>query len=398
MKFLYVPGYRYPANLNEPILCGDLRYSFNLSRALVRKGHNVCVISRKNPTDQTEDILDGVRIVRYQSEFEKLFKTSFDISFRRYKMFKNLSNKADVLICNSPLSLELILSLQKPFIYICSGLEDIKNYSLTLKEMASQLGIVLLRDPCKKMSWKKAIFVNTTAKKEDQTLLSWGVPHSKVCTIGPGVELNRYCPKSDTLIKKLKSKLDLLESDNIILSISRFSPAKGLLETLEAFSQLLKTKNNTKLLLVGVLQSHRSDYFQLIKDKINNLQLNEKVIIQFNVPEHTLPFYYNMADIFTVFSVGYDPLPTTIIEAMACGTPVISSYFPTREQMIEHGQTAFFVKERDLDGWVRNTLTILDNPALSSKMQSNGLKKVALDFDMDCVAEKYIKLIEGEFS
>jgi glycosyltransferase involved in cell wall biosynthesis len=393
VKFLFFPGYRYPANLEEPIICGDLRFSFNLTRTLVKKGHDVKVITRGRTGDINDSVLDGVHIYRYKSEFNRFFSTSFDISINRTKLFSKYIKYADVVVSNSPLSLEQFCRIRKPLIYICSGLQDIKNYSLTLKEIISFLTIKLLRDPLKKMTWERSYYINTIAEKEDIILLQKGVPEEKIRTISSGVEMDRYFPHPAVSLSYIKDKLGIKSNEKIILSVSRFTPAKGILETLDGFAELSKTKKNVKLIIVGIKHSHDLNYFDYIKKKIPELHLQEKVIIKENVSERDLPKYYSLADVFTIFSKGYDPLPTTIIESMACGTPVISTHFKTREQFIVHNDNGVFVKENDISDWVMAVSKLMDDSQYRTRIIQNGLKTVQSQFDMYNIADEYLDLL-----
>ena len=394
MNILYIPGYRYPASLIEPLTCGDLRYSFNLSRGLARRGVSVTVLSRRTNGDPTEAELDGVRILRYQSNLQRIFSTSFDISLSRAALFRKLLKQTNLVICNSPLSLELCRKLSVPLVYICSGLEDIKNYSHSPKEVLSFFGIKLLRDPCKKFTWKKAAFVNTTAEQEDQTLHHLGVPIAKIRTIGPGVETSRYCVQPDNAKHELRTSLGLQKNEKLIISVSRFTPAKGLLETLRGFATLHKQRNDVRLLLIGVHHSHADTYFQSVLEEIKQLGIVDKVLIRENVPEEQLPLYYGLARVSSVFSVKYDPLPTVLIESMACGVPVVSTHYPTRTQIITDQVDGVFVPEGQIYQWVASIQKILDDDAWHHKLQLAGLEKIRAKFDVDRVVDQYMELFQ----
>ncbi len=394
MNILYLPGYRYPASLQEPLTCGDLRYSFNLSQGLARKGVSVTVLSRKRNGDPLEDILNGVRILRYQSELPVIFSTSFDISPSRAKLFRSLLKHVNLVICNSPLSLELCHKLTVPLVYICSGLEDIKNYSHSIKEILSLWGIKILRDPYKKFTWEKAAYVNTTAEQEDHTLERLGVPNNKIRTIGPSVDTSRYYPQPDHSKHKLRTSLGLDFEEKLIISVSRFTPAKGLLETLRGFASLCKQRNDVRLLIMGVHHSHADTYFQSVLNEIKQLSIEDHVIIRENIPEEQLPLYYSLARVSSVFSVKYDPLPTVLIESMACGVPVVSTHYPTRTQIITDQVDGVFVQEGRIDQWVSSVQRILDDHDWHRKLQLAGLEKVKAKFDVNRIVDQYMELFQ----
>jgi glycosyltransferase involved in cell wall biosynthesis len=396
MNVLYIPGYRYPADLSEPISCGDLRYSFNLARALARKGLKVTVISRGKHGEKAHATSNSVRILRYQSGLRRIFGTSFDISWGRYKLYRRLAPKADLVICNSPLSLELPVRRCGPLIYICSGLEDVRNYALSLSDMFAYCGIKMLRDPCKRLSWRKATVVNTTASLEDHTLRRWGVPAAKIATIGPGVELERYFPQCEKELDALKQGLGVPRHrwcNKFILCVGRFTPAKGIVETVKAFRLLARERDDIHLLIVGVQHSHSSSYYGKILREIALSGLTDRIIVRENVPEADLPRYYSLARLCSVFSVGYDPLPTVIIESLSCGTPVVATYFDTRKQMIADGVNSLFVPEGDIQAWSHAVKRLLDDDEFYERLRRAGMATVEQKFDMDRVAEQYLQVL-----
>jgi len=392
VKILVLPGYRYPASLDEPLTCGDLRNSFNLSRALARAGETVTVVSRQRAGDPALHTLDGVVVKRYRPEMGGVFPTSFDVSMRRARLFDTLSRDADVVVASTPLSLELLTPKRAPMVYICSGLEDIRNYGRSAQESLQGVGIRLLRDPAKHRSWARADRVNTTAELEATTLLRRGVSQRRILTIGPGVELERYTPASPAAVEQFRRQLPPNARDRrIVLSVSRFTPAKGILETLGAFARLKARRPDVLLVLVGVRHSHRSDYVKQMRRMIPSLGLEDDVVILEDAPETQLPACYSAADVTSVFSTGYDPLPTTIIESMACGTPVVATDFAPRVQMISHGVNGVLVPERDERLWVDAVERILADPGYSARLRDAGLARVRDQFDMNRVAQRYLE-------
>lgn len=392
MKILVLPGYRYPASLDEPLTCGDLRNSFNLSRALAKAGASVTVLSRGTSRDPRSHTLDGVTVRRYRPELGAVFPTSFDISPRRARAYRELSRDADVVVSSTPLTLELRTPATTPMVYICSGLEDIRNYGASAQESLQGVGIRLLRDPAKRRTWEHATRVNTTAELEAGTLLRLGVPREKILTIGPGVELERYQPATDAEAAAFRREmLPTADGRRLVLSVSRFTPAKGILETLYAFARLKANRDDVFLVLVGVRHSHRSDYVDRMRRNIAALRLEPDVAIIENLPESRLPVCYSAAAVTSVFSVGYDPLPTTIIESMACGTPVVATDFSTRVQMITHGLDGMFVPERDETMWASTVDRILNEMTLASTLRAGGLKRAREQFDMNRVAQRYLE-------
>jgi glycosyltransferase involved in cell wall biosynthesis len=394
VNVVILPGYRYPASLEEPLTCGDLRNTFNLSRALARQGATVTIVSRREGADPARATFDGVDVRRYRAELGRVFRTSFDVSLSRARLFRHAARSADVVVASTPLSLELANRPAAPLIYVCSGLEDVLNYGVTSGERLQRIGLRMLRDPAKRRTWAVSARVNTTAEMETDTLERLGVDRERIVAIGPGVEIERYRPASEAELAA--ARRDLLPpaaaGKRVILSVSRFTPAKGLLETLEAFAALRAERPDVFLLLVGVPHSHRADYLELVRADIARRGLADAVAIRENVPESRLPACYGAADVTSVFSIGYDPLPTVMIESMACGTPVVATDFPTRRQAISPGVDGLLVRERDGAGWGAAVRTLLDDRDTAVRIRAAALARVQAQFDMNGVARRYLDL------
>jgi len=395
VRILFLPGYRYPASLGEPIRCGDLRYSFTASRALARKGHEVTVLTRAATGDVLESELDGVRIVRYRSGAGRLFNSSFDVSLRRARLFQRLIESSDVAFVNSPISLELGRRSSTPLVYIASGLEDAVNYGHSVRERINRLAIRLLREPLKRRTWARAAMVNTTAVSERGTLAAWGVPDEKIRSIGPSVELQRFRPAPPDGTDRIRRQLGVGPAMRLVLSVSRFTPAKGLIETVRGFAILHHRNPDTRLAIVGVTHSHDPAYIGRVRQEIERSGLTHVTRVVQDVPDDELPLYYNAADVTTAFSIMYDPLPTVIIESMACGTPVVSTFFESRRQFIEDGHTGFFVAEGDTTAWAAATGRILEDESLRNRVSAAGLQAAATRFDADEVADQLLGLLDG---
>lgn len=397
MKVVILPGYRYPASLEEPLTCGDLRNTFNLSRALARLGVQVTVISRRGPSDPEEQRLDGVLVRRYRSELGRLFPTSFDVSLARRRAVRSAARDADVVVASTPLTLELAGPPRAPLVYICSGIEDVKNYGRSAAEVVQRVGLAVLRDPAKRRTWRRSARVNTTAALEAETLVRMGVPAGRVATIGPGVELERYQPAPPEEAAALRRALLPPGSGQrrLVLSVSRFTPAKGLLETVRAFARLRAARSDVFLLLVGVLHSHRADYLSRVRSEIATLGLSGDVAIHENLPESRMPACYSAAAVTSVFSVGYDPLPTVMIESMACGTPVVSTDFATRHQVVADGVDGMLVPENDAAAWCAAVARLLDDDAHAARIRAAALERARTQFDMNGVAGQYLQLFRA---
>lgn len=150
-------------------------------------------------------------------------------------------------------------------------------------------------------------------------------PH-KIKVVYPGID-DMYSPKSQSEIQRIRTKYGL--PINYVLSVGTMEPRKNLTTVMQAFEQFLASPlvndKNIQLVLVGKYGWG---------DKISNLPPFIKVLGF--VDSLDLPAIYSGASLF-IYPSFYEGFGFPILEAMACGTPVITS---ERGSLKEIGGTA----------------------------------------------------------
>ena len=145
---------------------------------------------------------------------------------------------------------------------------------------------------------------------------------------------------------------------------------KNLETALEAFKKVYFDNHDIHLLLVGYT-SLKGNLNGILK-KIDRLGLAGRVHVFTNVSDEELVSFYNLAKIF-IFPSLYEGFGLPPLEAMACGTPVISSNASSLSEAL--GDAALFVDPMDSDGFAKAILKLLSDETLYDKMVARGLKQ-----------------------
>lgn len=130
-----------------------------------------------------------------------------------------------------------------------------------------------------------------------------------------GIDTEKFKP----VPSKVREQYRIDKNEVVFLFVGRFVPLKNLPLLLRAFAQLCETINRVTLLLVG-----EGPLWNAIRRQYPGLQAANKLIFAGRVDNELLPEYYSATDIF-VMSSSYDNSPNVILEAMACGLPVIAT-------------------------------------------------------------------------
>ena len=102
---------------------------------------------------------------------------------------------------------------------------------------------------------------------------------------------------------------------------------------------------------------------------------------------------YQQADVLVNPSL-YEGMPNVVLEAMACGLPVVASDVPGNNSLVRAGDTGFLFPLGDGDALCAALREIREKPALARALGQNGRRRVEADFSWEHVARCYLNLFE----
>ncbi len=138
------------------------------------------------------------------------------------------------------------------------------------------------------------------------------------------IDTNQFYKKEEIATEKIRNKYKIDEDDKIILFVGRISAEKGLSQVINSLS-FIKTKQ-VKLLIAGSFlhnTSEKNDY--QIEIEKSSEKFNDKIVWTGYIEAKELVDLYNLADIAVLPSMWEEPAGLTMIEALACGIPVITT-------------------------------------------------------------------------
>ena len=170
-----------------------------------------------------------------------------------------------------------------------------------------------------KIAAKKAKTIITVSENTKKDILKYfKVDENKIKVIYSGVKENlKQKPKEQ--LKYLYEKFNIPKDKKILMYVGNLKPHKNLEKLLQAFSKM-QSRDETTLLLVG----KAFENYNILEQKEEELKIKDKVIHTGIIEERELCDLYNLADLF-VFPSLYEGFGFPVIEAMACGTKVVSS-------------------------------------------------------------------------
>ena len=177
---------------------------------------------------------------------------------------------------------------------------------------------------------KKADIILTISEfSRDEIVKYLNYPEERIHIVSAAVDHNLYQKRRD---KTILSKLNLPLDHKYILYVGSETPRQNLTFLLKAFNKLKKTLPNIKLLKIGDPQSYGAR--KQFLNSINDMGLQDDVIFIGYVIEEELPKWYNASDIL-VYPCLYAGFGLPPLEAMACGTPVITSNTSSLPEVVD---------------------------------------------------------------
>lgn len=138
---------------------------------------------------------------------------------------------------------------------------------------------------------------------------------------------------------------------------------------LKAFQKIHEKIPDSRLDILGN-GSLRKD----LEDKVQQWGLEESVIFHGVIPHSRIQDYYRQNDIF-LNSSNVDNLPGTILEAFACGLPVISTKAGGIPYMIEDGKTGLLVEKNDHEAMAEKALFLIENQKAAADLVKKARKE-----------------------
>jgi glycosyltransferase involved in cell wall biosynthesis len=175
---------------------------------------------------------------------------------------------------------------------------------------------------------------------------------------------------------------------DLIGYIGRFSEEKGILNFVKAIPAILKEKHEFCFLIGG--DGQLKDEIEKYSTKYN---LGGKINITGWISHDKLPHYLNELKLIVLPSYT-EGLPNIMLEAMACGTPILASPVGAIPDLIKDGETGFIMADNSPECIARNIIRALNHPYLE-KIADNGRALVEKEFTFEKAVERYRELLNS---
>ncbi|MFH1093633.1 MAG: glycosyltransferase family 4 protein [Candidatus Omnitrophota bacterium] len=340
---------------------GISSYTFSLAKALINNGHEVVCASSQGEMHSIFQ-KNGIRMITIPVNTKSELNPKVMMSLIRLLVL-NRKEKFDVIHAQTRVTQVLAWYMSKltkiPFLSTCHGF------------FRHNIGRQFF--PC----WGEFVIAISEAVKK-HLMIDFYVPEKKVKLVHNGIDIDKF--------KILSKRLDLNYKCRTVGIIARLSTVKGHKYLIEAMAQVIREFGDARLFIFG----QGKIKYELV-NQAERLKISSKVFF--------LPSISNTAevlqeiDIFVMPSVQ-EGLGLSILEALACGIPVVASNVGGIPSIIKHDVSGLLVEPGNPMALAGAIMHLMEDRSLAIRLGKKGRQEVEERFNLGKMAADMEKLYE----
>ena len=340
------------------------RYTYNLARALARVAPDEGFVILHNPA-LLNTRYDLASLARFPNvELVRVNVPTFSLA-EQYRL--------PFAIRHLPLAIFHSPYYIKPYWLPCLSVVTIYDVISKLypQYMPSSWARLIFEFATRLALWSAQRVITTSQAARDDLIALYQVAPEKIA-VTPLAADDRFRPLDTGAIEPARHKYSLPERYVLYLGINK--PHKNLVGLVEAWSLVIDHWDLGFGRWPLVIAGHWDPRYPQARRKAAELGLEDNVVFLGEVAEADLPALYSRAGLF-VFPSLYEGFGLPVLEAMACGTPVVCSSTSSLPEIV--GEAALTFDPLDVEDMATRVEEALGNEALREEMREKGLRQAA---------------------
>lgn len=355
------------AHVFYPEAIGDPFYSYELSLRQAARRHRVTVITwTRQRTANWEKVTKGFEVCRLKGINFKL-----DGAISEYPFLPNLSNvlksiKPDMIHAHAHLFLSTFTAVKEakklrlPSVVGVHGVY-VKRDAFTNFVQQSYLYIV------GRWIFRNAARITCLTRSDAYEVMKYGADRSKIRIVPNAVDLNLFKPSKEK------------SNDPLFVWVGRFVPEKGPNYLVKAIEIVVRKCKDAKFILIG-----DGPMLPLTRKMVKKSKLNDCVRFTGVMDPKSVSHILSKATGF-VFPSLKEGMPKAVLEAMACGLPIIASNISGINEIVTNGYDGLLVPPEDQQVLGEAILNVINDRNLAAKLGANARKTVETNHNWNTV-------------
>ncbi len=391
------------SNLYPPVVSGSSTQSASLARELVKRGHDVTVITAHvDSNTPANEIVDGVHIYRIPSL--RLPQMGISLNFPWLSWAFTIGNQKRIA--------KIIEDFQPDVLHLHNHMFDLAFSAVRMKRRFKLPLVTTLHTVIRHSN----PMYNALLYPIDRQLLRRIVINQSNHLIHPDVNIEEYAedafkatkaqgtiipygiqlsdsPVAET-VEEIKTRFNLHDKW-VILSLGHLHEIRNRRDLVQALPHILKTHPNTVLLIVGAVATETP------RTLARQLGVDHAVIFAGAAPHDQIPAFLSIADIEAHWLNQDDPEKTSLgiasLEAMSAGKTILAAAnLDTYGQgILQHNENIVLVEPNQPEALAQTITNLLDDKALRTEIGRKAQEIIATHFSWESVCSKTVDVYEA---
>lgn len=377
MKILMLT-WEYPPR----VVGGIARVVYDLSRTLLKDGHEVTVVTyREGDAPYFEDD-KGVKVYRVDNYMihpnnfiDWILQLNFNLMAKANELIAK-NGKFDVIHAHDWLVANVATALKRsyqiPIVSTIHATEAGRNSGIHDDTQR------YINDTEWMLTYESSeVIVNSNYMKNELQRL-FGLPYEKINVIPNGVNMNLFNGVERDYNFRRKYAMD---HEKIILFMGRLVYEKGIQHVIAAMPKILEGYRDSKLVIAG-----KGGMMDELKAQVQTLGISEKVCFAGYLNGKEVQKMYKAADI-SVFPSTYEPFGIVALEAMLSENPVVVSDIGGLNEIVEHRENGMKAYCGNPNSFADSILELLYDHKLGADITKKAKNKVRNEYNWSKIAQ-----------
>ena len=377
MKILMLT-WEYPPR----VVGGISRVVYDLSRTLLKDGHDVTVVTYKDGDAPYFEDDKGVKVYRvdnYMINPNNFIDWILQLNFAMVAKVNEIIAKEgnfdvihahDWLVANAAKTIKASYNI--PIVSTIHATEAGRNSGIHDETQR------YINDTEWLLTYEATeVIVNSNYMKNEIQRL-FGLPFDKINVIPNGINLSNFTGIERDYDFRRQYAMD---NEKIILYVGRLVYEKGVQHLIAAMPKILSNYNDAKLIIAG-----RGGMMDELRAEASNLGLNDKIYFTGYLNSKQVQKMYKCADV-AVFPSTYEPFGIVALEAMLAGVPTVVSDVGGLDEIVTHGVDGMKSYAGNANSIADSVTALLYDHQLATNVSKKAKQKVKDQFNWEKIAQ-----------
>lgn len=351
-------------------------YVYNLSKKLINRGHNVTVITRGNTRKTEKKVVDGINV--FNVTFFPLYPFHLPLhGFFVNSMLKSMETEFDLVHVHSPLvppittTLPVVTTVHTAMRVDSRYHEVVDPYSLAEKMQSMYFSPYVESKLLRLSTTVTAVSPSIAAE-----LREYGMDPGRVKITWNGVDEKLFFPSCR-------------KGKEYVLYTGVLRARKGLFDLIKCARLVADECPDVEFIICG-----SGSLLSKLRVEARRTGLQQQITFLGHVNRRKLIQTYQNATIHVIPSI-YEGLPTVLLEAMACGLPVVATNIGGNRDVISSGVDGFLVPPRSPEDMARMIRMLLEGESLRAKIGKAARETILLRYTWDKIVDNFMAVYES---